>query len=158
MWRAYNYNNHFLISFSFGSFSFTVSHRRWVGEMHPEYISSLTLLEEPTFYSVVLLSLNSLQRTHELPFVLGTDHSYHGTSWKYFFFNIFISIHAFLHTNPASQAEVSSSINIKTEALTDQVMIIILSIIIKKLLLIVFTTCAVWHNLLKIHFLQWTFT
>lgn len=99
--------------------------------MHPEYISSLTLLKEPTFYSVVLLSLNSLQRRCELPFVLGTDHSHHGTSWKYFFINTFISIHALLHTNPASQAEVSSFINIKTEALTDQVMIVILSIIIK---------------------------
>lgn len=84
-----------------------------MGEMHPTYISSPTLLKETTFCSVVLLSLNSLQKTQQLSLALGTVHSCHGTSWGYFF----ISIRAFLlHASPASQAEVSSFTNTKTEA------------------------------------------
>lgn len=118
--------------------------------MHPMYISSLTLLKETKFYSVVLLSSNSLQRTHKLSAVLGRDHSHHDTSWKY----LFINIHGFLlYTNPASQAQISSFTNIKTETLKDQVMIVMLSIT-KELLLLVLIVCAVWHNVLKIHFLQ----
>lgn len=91
----------------------------------------MILLKEIKFYSAVLLSLNSLQRTHQLSLALGPEHppppplAHHGNILS------LTLMHLLFTPNMLVRGDNNNN---------------------NSYCLIVFPMCSVWHNVLKTYF------